>query len=214
MRVLDRLPLPAQFDRIIMAGGLVAGLVLAPVLLVLIALLLADQISGPELVFWVAFGVVVGGALGTVLLQNIVHAALSLIAALLGVAGIYLLLAAEFIALVQVLVYGGGVVLLILFGLMMTNAQDDPIVSDGSQKPFGFVVAVLLAGVFIAAAVDAEWGAEAASVVPFRDFGARLFRDFMVPVIIVGVLLDIALTGGIVNARPSLGGDEQSGEPS
>ncbi len=214
MRVLDRLPLPAQFDRIIMAGGLVAGLVLAPVLLVLIALLLTDQISGPELVFWVAFGVVVGGALGTVLLQNIVHAALSLIAALLGVAGIYLLLAAEFIALVQVLVYGGGVVLLILFGLMMTNAQDDPIVSDGSQKPFGFVVAVLLAGVFIAAAVDAEWGAEAASVVPFRDFGARLFRDFMVPVIIVGVLLDIALTGGIVNARPSLGGDEQSGEPS
>lgn len=212
--MLDRLPLPAQFDRIIMAGGLVAGLVLAPVLLVLIALLLADQISGPELVFWVAFGVVVGGALGTVLLQNIVHAALSLIAALLGVAGIYLLLAAEFIALVQVLVYGGGVVLLILFGLMMTNAQDDPIVSDGSQKPFGFVVAVLLAGVFIAAAVDAEWGAEAASVVPFRDFGARLFRDFMVPVIIVGVLLDIALTGGIVNARPSLGGDEQSGEPS
>ena len=214
MRVLDRLPLPAQFDRIIMAGGLVAGLVLAPVLLVLIALLLTDQISGPELVFWVAFGVVVGGALGTVLLQNIVHAALSLIAALLGVAGIYLLLAAEFIALVQVLVYGGGVVILILFGLMMTNAQDDPIVSDGSQKPFGFVVAVLLAGVFIAAAVDAEWGAEAASVVPFRDFGARLFRDFMVPVIIVGVLLDIALTGGIVNARPSLGGDEQSGEPS
>ena len=207
--MLDRLPLPAQFDRIIVAGGTVAGLVMAPILLVLLALLVGDRISGPELVFWMAFAVIVIGALATVLLPNIVHAALSLIAALLGVAGIYLLLAAEFIALVQVLVYGGGVVLLIIFGLMMTNAQDDPIVTDGSQKPFAFMVALLLGGVFVAAALDAEWGAETAAVIPFRDFGARLFRDFMVPVIIVGVLLDIALSGGIVNARPVLDGDQE-----
>ena len=209
MRVLDRLPLPAQFDRIIVAGGTVAGLVMAPILLVLLALLVGDRISGPELVFWMAFAVIVIGALATVLLPNIVHAALSLIAALLGVAGIYLLLAAEFIALVQVLVYGGGVVLLIIFGLMMTNAQDDPVVTDGSQKPFAFMVALLLGGVFVAAALDAEWGAETAAVIPFRDFGARLFRDFMVPVIIVGVLLDIALSGGIVNARPVLDRDQE-----
>ena len=208
--MLDRLPLPAQFDRIIIAGGTAAGLVLTPILLVLVALVIGDQISGPELVFWMAFTVIVIGALATVLLPNIVHAALSLIAALLGVAGIYVLLAAEFIALVQVLVYGGGVVLLIIFGLMMTNAQDDPIVTDGSQKPFALLVALLLGSVFVAAALDAQWGAETAAVIPFRDFGARLFRDFMVPVIIVGVLLDIALSGGIVNARPSLQRDEES----
>jgi len=210
VRVLDRLPLPAQFDRIIIAGGTAAGLVLTPILLVLVALVIGDQISGPELVFWMAFTVIVIGALATVLLPNIVHAALSLIAALLGVAGIYVLLAAEFIALVQVLVYGGGVVLLIIFGLMMTNAQDDPIVTDGSQKPFALLVALLLGSVFVAAALDAQWGAETAAVIPFRDFGARLFRDFMVPVIIVGVLLDIALSGGIVNARPQLERDEES----
>ena len=208
--MLDRLPLPAQFDRIIIAGGTAAGLVLTPILLVLVALVIGDQISGPELVFWMAFTVIVIGALATVLLPNIVHAALSLIAALLGVAGIYVLLAAEFIALVQVLVYGGGVVLLIIFGLMMTNAQDDPIVTDGSQKPFALLVALLLGSVFVAAALDAQWGAETAAVIPFRDFGARLFRDFMVPVIIVGVLLDIALSGGIVNARPQLERDEES----
>lgn len=210
--MLDRLPLPAQFDRIIIAGGTVAGLVMAPILLVLIGLLVGDQISGPELVFWLAFTVIVAGALGTVLIPNIVHAALALIAALLGVAGIYVLLAAEFIALVQVMVYGGGVVLLIIFGLMMTNAQDDPIVTDGSQKPFAFIVALLLGGVFVAAALDAQWGAETAAVIPFRDFGARLFRDFMVPVILVGVLLDIALSGGIVNARPPLAADEEAEE--
>jgi NADH-quinone oxidoreductase subunit J len=199
--VLERLPLPAQFDRIIIAGGTAVALVLAPIVLVLLGLLIGDQISTPEMVFWLAFTVIVAGALGTVLLPNIVHAALSLIATLLGVAGIYLLLASEFIALVQILVYGGGVVILIIFGLMMTNAQDDPIVTDGSQKPFAFIVALILGSVFVAAAIDAEWGADTAAVIPFRDFGARLFRDFLVPVIIVGVLLDIALSGGIVNAR-------------
>lgn len=208
--MLDRLPLPAQFDRVIVAGATVAGLVIAPILVVLIALVAGDQISGAELVFWLAFTVIVIGALATVLLPNIVHSALALIAALLGVAGIYVLLAAEFIALVQVMVYGGGVVLLIIFGLMMTNATDDPIVTDGSQKPFALLVALLLGGVFVAAALDAEWGAETAAVIPFRDFGARLFRDFMVPVIIVGVLLDIALSGGIVNARPSLNRDDEA----
>jgi len=200
--VLDRLPLPAQFDRIIIAGGTAAALVLTPILVVLLALMIGDEISAAELVFWLAFTVIVGGALGTVLLSNIVHAALALIATLLGVAAIYLLLATEFIALVQILVYGGGVVILIIFGLMMTNAQEDPVVTDGSQKPFAAIVGLVLGGVFIAAAIDATWGADTTAVVPFRDFGERLFKDFIVPVIIVGVLLDIALSGALVNARP------------
>lgn len=199
--MIERLPLPAQFDRIIMVGGTAVALIMTPVLVALLGLWIGDKISAAELVFWLAFVVVVAGALGTVLLGNIVHAALSLIATLLGVAAIYLLLATEFIALVQILVYGGGVVVLIIFGLMMTNAQNDPVVADGSQKPFAAIVGLILGGIFIAAAFDAEWGAEAVTVVPFRDFGARLFRDFIVPVIIVGVLLDIALSGGIVNAR-------------
>ncbi len=201
--MIDRLPLPAQFDRLIIVGGVAVGLVMTPILFVLLALLIGDQITAAELVFWLAFTVIVAGASGTVLLNNIVHAALSLIATLLGVAAVYLLLATEFIALVQILVYGGGVVILLIFGLMMTNAQDDPVVTDGSQKPFAAIVGVLLAGVFLAAVIDAEWGSETMTVVPFRDFGARLFRDFIVPVIIVGVLLDIALSGAIVNARAS-----------
>ena len=132
------------------------------------------------------------------------HAAFALIAALIGVAAMYLLLASEFLALVQVLVYGGGVVLLIIFALMMPNAQDDPIVTDGSQKPFAFIVTLLFGAVLVAAAVNVQWGAESVSLITFRDFGTRLFHDFMVPVIIVGVLLDIALSGAIVNARPNI----------
>ena len=145
--MFERLPVPAQFDRLIVAGGIVTGVILGPVFFVLLSLLLVGRISAPELVFWLGFTVIVIGALGTVLLQNIVHAAFALIAALIGVAAMYLLLASEFLALVQVLVYGGGVVLLIIFALMMTNAQDDPIVTDGSQKPFAFIVTLLFGAV-------------------------------------------------------------------
>lgn len=199
--MLERLPLPPQFDRIIITGALLAGAIITPGLVILAILLIGDQISAPEAVFWAAAFVIVVGALGAVLLPNVVHSALSLIATLLGVAGIYLLLTAEFIALVQVLVYGGGVIILLLFGLMMTNAQDDPIVTDGSQKPFAFGVAIALGAIFVTAAVDADWGSPEVSIVAFQDFGVRLFADFMLPVILIAVLLDIALTGAFINAR-------------
>ncbi len=199
--MFDRLPLPSQLDRVILAGGAVAAIVATPILVVLLGLLFSDVISGPEFVFYLAAIVCVAGALGAVLMPNVVHAALCLVATLLGVAGIYLLLLTEFIALVQVLVYGGGVVILLLFGLMMTNAVDDPVVTDGSQKPFAFLVAAVMGALFIAAMLDATWGDPTANLVPFVDFGARIFRDFSVPVIVVAILLDIALTGAFINAR-------------
>lgn len=200
--MFDRLPLPSQFDRTIVAGGTVVALVAMPVLVVLLALLFADQISAAEMVFFLAATVIIAGALGSVLMSNVVHAALCLVATLLGVAGIYLLLLTEFIALVQVLVYGGGVVILLLFALMLTNAASDPIVTDGSQKPFAVIVAAIMGSLFVAVMLDAQWGDPAATVVPFSEFGARIFRDFSIPVIVVAILLDIALTGAFVNARP------------
>ena len=184
-----------------MTGGLVAGLVAGPILIVLLALLALGRISGAQLVFYAAAAVILFGALGAVTLSNVVHAALCLVATLMGVAAVYLLLLTEFIALVQVLVYGGGVVILLLFGLMLTNAANDPIVTDGSQKPFAFGVAAIMAGTFATAMVAAQWGESEPVLIPFRVFGERLFRDFSVPVIIVAILLDIAFTGAFVNAR-------------
>jgi NADH:ubiquinone oxidoreductase subunit 6 (subunit J) len=196
-----RLPLPSQFDRIIMTGGLVGVLVMGPILAALIALYMMSRINGAEVIFYLASVVIIGGALGAVLLSNLVHSALSLIATLMGVAAIYLLLLSEFLALVQILVYGGGVIILVIFGLMLTNAQDDPVVMDGSQKPFAFGVGAMISGLFVAAAVLAQWGPLDANIVAFPDFGKRLFGDYGLPIIIVAFLLDIAFTGALVNAR-------------
>jgi len=199
--VLNRLPLPSQFDRVIITGSTVAGAVVAPFAIALVVLLAANQISGPEFVFWLLAAVIVVAALGAVLLPNVVHAALSLVIVALGVAGMFLLLASEFLALAQVLVYGGGVTILLLFALMLTNAQDDPIVTDGSQKPFAFGVGIALAAVIAIAMLDANWDATERSVVAFRDLGTRLFRDFGVPFEVASLVLIVALVGAIAVAR-------------
>ena len=209
--VLERLPMPAQFDRIIMVGGTIAVLAAAPILVVLLALLVADQITAPEFVFWMIATVIVGGALGTVLLSHLVHAALALVATMLGVAGMYLLLGSEFLALAQVLLYGGGVVILLLFGLMMTNAQNDPIVTDGAQKPFALIAAGILGALIVTAIVDANWVDNGITVVDFRDFGTRLFNDFGLPFIVIAVLLDVALSGAYIIARRQSAADEEAG---
>jgi NADH-quinone oxidoreductase subunit J len=198
----QRMTLPPQFDKPIMLGGALAGAVVTPLLLVLIGLRLIGQINSPELVFWLAFAVIVSGALGTVLLSNVVHAALALTFTLMGIAAVYLLLGQEFLALAQILVYGGGVTILIIFGLMMTNAEDDPVVSDGSQKPFAFGVALLLGLVFSGALLSEVWPTVGPRAVTGAEFGERLFSDYGLLVLIVGVLLDIALSGALLIARP------------
>lgn len=199
--MLNRVPLPSQFDRVIVLGGVAAGAVVVPVLAVLLGLLVAGRLSAPEVVFWLVAALVVGGALGTVLLPNIVHAALSLVAALMAVAGIYLLLGSEFLALVQLLLYGGGVTILLLFGLMLTRAAADPIIADGAQKPFAFGAAILIGGLFAAAMLDASWADHGATIIGFGALGTRLFRDYGLPFELASLVLLVALIGAVAVAR-------------
>jgi len=207
--VLQRLPLPAQLDRVIITGSTLAGLIAAPYVVVLLALLATSRISAPEFVFWLLAALIVVAALGAVLLNNLVHAALCLVVVALGVAGIFLLLASEFLALVQVLVYGGGVTILLLFGLMLTNAQEDPIVTDGSQKPFAFGIGIALGAVIAMAMVDATWNDSTMTSVAFRSVGDRLFRDFGVPFEIASLVLIAALVGAIAIARRDQDDEEE-----
>ena len=85
--------------------------------------------------FYLAATLVMAGALGVVLTRNIVYAAFALLASLLGVAGVFLLMFAEFLALVQVLIYGGAVVIVVLFSLMLTRIQDFERLTDHRQWP-------------------------------------------------------------------------------
>ena len=96
------------------------------------------------IVFFIAAAIALGGALGVVTTRNVVYAAFSLLASLIGVAGLFLIAFAEFLALVQVLIYGGAIVIVILFALMLTRIQDFENLSGNQQWPIAAIVSAAL----------------------------------------------------------------------
>ena len=158
--------------------------------------------------FYIFAATVIAGGLGVVLIRNTVYAALFLIASLLGVAGIYILLSTEFLALVQVLIYGGAVMVLILFALMLTRLEDYRSKRfDGDQKPLAAVAAIALLGLFIAMFNQTEWPRDIGEIttVPFTDIGDALFGRWAVPFEIASLVLLVALVGAVVIAMQEEG---------
>jgi NADH-quinone oxidoreductase subunit J len=156
-----------------------------------------------EVIFYVIAVPTVVGAIGVVTARNVVHSALFLIVALLSVAGVFILLAAEFLAIVQVLIYGGAVTILVLFAMMLTRVRDMPAALDGPQKPFAALAAGVFMGVSILAVVSTEWPGESEeiNVISIEQIGNQLFTTWAVPFEIASLVLMVALLGAIILAR-------------
>jgi len=162
-----------------------------------------------HVVFWIlAVGMAIA-AIKVVTTNNVVHAALYLVAVLAGVAAQFLLLVAEFVAWVQVLIYIGTVVVLFLFGIMLTRA---PMRGDenqsNSQRIGSAVVALLLLGLLGVLIVKAfPSGQEIVldeSLLAYSETGAlatTFLRDYLIPFEVLGVLLTAALIGAVTIAR-------------
>ena len=160
------------------------------------------------LVFYLFAVIAVLGALGVVMVPNVVHAALCLIVTLLGVAAFYLLLSSEFLFLVQILIYGGAVATIILFGLMLTRGRDlMPVAIDGPQKPVALLIGIVLAGTILVGAVGGHWPgyANQVTVVDVASIGEVLFKRWEAPFEIASLVLLVALIGAIVISRPEEG---------
>jgi NADH-quinone oxidoreductase subunit J len=144
-------------------------------------------------------------AISVVLARNVVHAALYLVVTLLSVGGVYLLLGAEFVAWVQILIYVGAIVILFLFGLMLTKAPIGRDMLDNQNRWIGGVVGfgVFLGLVFLIQ--DAFKVQDSVARTTFRtttaDVGVSLFRDYVLPFEAVSFLLLAALIGAVVLAR-------------
>jgi NADH-quinone oxidoreductase subunit J len=164
-----------------------------------------------EVVFFLFAVITIGAAIGVVTVPNVVHSALFLILSLLGVAAFYILLASEFLALVQILIYGGAVATIILFGLMLTRGRDLlPIAGSGAQAPLAALVCGILALVFVVGIANTDWPRDVGEVtaVSIQSISEALFRQWLLPFEIVGVILLVALVGAIVISRQ----DEQDEE--
>lgn len=171
-----------------------------------------------EVFFYIIAATVIIGALGVVLVQNIVYAALFLIMSLLGVAGAYVMLSVEFLALVQVLLYGGAVMVLILFALMLSRLREVQGNLDGEQKPLAAVAALVLVGCFFAMLSQTTWPRDVhqLTTIPFNDIGSALFNRWAVPFEVASGVLLVALIGAIVLSMdeepPATTSDDQEAE--
>jgi len=177
-----------------------------------------------EVLFGLLGLVALGSGLLVVTTHQMVHAALWLVVTLGAVAGCYLLLSAEFVAWVQVLIYVGAVVVLLLFGLMLTRAPigvSADLDTPPMQRVAAAVIALGLGGVLLVAAVDAfrgeriELGDDSVRG-SSASAGEAIFRAWVLPFEILSVLLLAALVGAIVLSRRDIGppddGDREPAE--
>ena len=158
-----------------------------------------------EVTFWVLAAVMAFAAIRVVTSRNVIHAALYLVVTLLGAATIYVLLYAEFVAWVQVLVYVGAIVVLMLFGLMLTRADIGNANFDNDQRLLAALCAAAMFGVMSYVLVDAFEGQEidltATEGTSTESVGDAIFSAYVLPFEVVSVLLLAALVGAVVIAR-------------
>lgn len=164
----------------------------------------------PDLLFYALAGVTVAGAAGVALSRNILYSALGLLMALLGAGSLYVFLSADFVAVTQLLIYVGGVLVLILFAVMLTNRITEVNVSNTSIGLFGgFLLFVSVAPVLLAVAVLTPWG-----VVPPGELapstaaiGHGFLTKWLLPFEVASLVLLSTLIGAVVIARKEIKAD-------
>jgi NADH-quinone oxidoreductase subunit J len=154
-----------------------------------------------EIAFYILSGMAVTSAILVVSLKNLVRAILALASLFLSIAALYILLSAEFLGLVQTLVYIGGVILLFLFLIMLTENLFEERQVAFFQRITGVGLVLLLFGIFVSIFMKQPF-----QVIPKTDYsiaeiGRLLMTDYLIPFEVVSLLLLVALIGAIVIAR-------------
>ncbi len=165
------------------------------------------MITPTLILFYAAAALTLAGALVVVISRNIVYAAFGLLASMVGVAGLFLIAFAEFLALAQLLIYGGAVVIVILFALMLTRIEDFESLSDHPQWPIAALVAIAVFGVIAATIAATAAPATERAGISFAALGSSLFTDWAVAFEVASLILLVALIGAIVMVRSAGGRD-------
>jgi NADH-quinone oxidoreductase subunit J len=161
--------------------------------------------NAPVIIFFVLAALTILGAVSLILQRHPIHSALSLIVVMVALAGLYLLMGAEFVAAVQIIVYGGAIMVLFVFVIMLLNAGLEERTNVSKLAGFaGVPLALALMG-FLAAAVarsrDAVHTVTPSTVAPTKALSQMLFQDFVYPFELTSFLILIAILGAIVLAQ-------------
>ena len=156
---------------------------------------------GVQIAFWVLSILTLVAAGGVMVSRNLLHAVLFLIVAFIGVAGFFVLLSAEFIAMAQIVIYVGAIAVLILFAIVLTPRS----VRDNSETAMvgpAILLGVALAAVFLFVVHDTTWSTGGTdSGLTAAALGRALLSTWVLPFEIASVLLTAALVGAIMLVR-------------
>ena len=165
-------------------------------------------------VFYLLAALTIGSALIVALSHNLVYSAFALLGTFFGVAGLYAMLAADFVAVIQVMLYIGGILVLILFAVMLTHRIADV---DVSNRTVGRIPAALILGV-VGAVMGvcigaAEWvqHADPAAEPTTFGIGEAFLGPYILPFELASVVLLVALIGAVVVSRKELRGHATDG---
>ena len=158
-----------------------------------------------ELIFISLAVIIISSAAWVVISPNLIHSAVSLLFTLFGVAGLYVFLYADFIAATQVVIYVGGILVLIIFGVMLTNKIEQVVIPSKSYNQIiGLFVTGFIMLIQILAILQTDWfqianNQEGPSSV--KIIGRMILNDYLLPFELVSVLLLGALVGAAMLAR-------------
>ena len=159
--------------------------------------------AGVGIAFWGLAFVTLGAAGGVMVSRNLLHAVLFLIVTFIGVAGFFILLSAEFIAMAQVVIYVGAIAVLMLFAIVLTPRT----IRDNSETAMvgpAILLGVALATVFIFVIYDTQWAVVTTDpTLSTAQLGEALLSTWVLPFEIASVLLTAALVGAIMLVRTS-----------
>ena len=156
---------------------------------------------GQVIAFWIFAVAIVGAALGVVLLKNVFRAAVLLIICFLGVAGIFILLSADFLAAMQILIYVGAIAILVILAIMLTRELSIGSPSNKFKIP-ALIIAVLFGAGIILTVINTKWLINTNAPAPTTTSGlaVKLFSKdgFILPVEIIPTILLATILGAIV----------------
>jgi NADH-quinone oxidoreductase subunit J len=168
---------------------------------------------GSDLLFYLFAALTIAGAIGVVTMRNPMYGAISLLLSFLSVAALFLLRGAEFLGMVQIFVYGGGIMVLFLFVIMLVNLHRLPEIKlFGGQSPLAAVIAVLLLAFFGYFLIKFQFGpalvrpeafvlADGQSLGNSQAVAWNLYTQNLLPFEIASVFLLIAMVGAVVLGR-------------
>ena len=157
-----------------------------------------------ENLFLIIAALVIASGFWVVFSPNLSHSAVSLLFALFGTAGLYIFLYADFIAATQVVIYVGGILVLIIFGVMLTTRIDTPSIAASSKNQYiggigAFIIFVIQVGVIFNTPWHIGGGQNREATV--ASIGSLLLNKYLLPFEIVSILLLAALMGAALLSR-------------